>query len=140
MLSQLMNQLVAQGMQLNFSSQLQVAPDVTLMGDYEVDGTQSSVVVRDKDARIQKKSNGLVTSKKEPVKIVGPKKTPKSRRNRHETSVGAHQELLARVLFAFSSFFLASYCLAVLGGIGPLALADATDETESPFTITSQRA
>ena len=34
------------------------------MGDYEVDGTQSSVVVRDKDARIQKKSNGLVTSEK----------------------------------------------------------------------------
>nr|GFD20860.1 hypothetical protein [Tanacetum cinerariifolium] len=26
---------------------------------YEVDGTQSSVVVRDKDARIQEKSNGL---------------------------------------------------------------------------------
>ncbi|GJY54631.1 transposase, Ptta/En/Spm, transposase, Tnp1/En/Spm-like protein [Tanacetum coccineum] len=37
---------------------------VTPMGAYEVDGTQSSVVVRNKDARIQKKSNGLVTSKK----------------------------------------------------------------------------
>nr|GEX34887.1 hypothetical protein [Tanacetum cinerariifolium] len=55
--------------------------DVTPMGAYKVDGTQSSVVVRDKDARIQKKSNGLVTSEKEPVKTVGPKKTPKSRRN-----------------------------------------------------------
>ncbi|GJT94822.1 hypothetical protein Tco_1090340 [Tanacetum coccineum] len=53
MLSQLMNQLAAQG--------------VTPMGAYEVDGTQSSVVVRDKDARIKKKSNGLVTSEKEPV-------------------------------------------------------------------------
>nr|GEZ47521.1 hypothetical protein [Tanacetum cinerariifolium] len=42
MLSQLMNQLATQG----------------------VDETQSSVVVRDKDARIQKKSNGLVTSEK----------------------------------------------------------------------------
>ncbi|GJV48198.1 retrovirus-related pol polyprotein from transposon TNT 1-94, partial [Tanacetum coccineum] len=50
MLSQLMNQLAAQG--------------VTPMGAYEVDGTQSSVVVRDKDARIKKKSNGLVTSEK----------------------------------------------------------------------------
>ncbi|GJS39833.1 hypothetical protein Tco_0564876 [Tanacetum coccineum] len=37
---------------------------VTLMGAYEVDETQSSVVVRDKDVIIQKKSNGLVTSKK----------------------------------------------------------------------------
>ncbi|GJR99123.1 retrovirus-related pol polyprotein from transposon TNT 1-94 [Tanacetum coccineum] len=64
MLSQLMNQLAAQGVQLNLSSQLQVASDVTPMGAYEVDGTQSSVVVRDKDARIQKKSNGLVTSEK----------------------------------------------------------------------------
>nr|GEY34473.1 hypothetical protein [Tanacetum cinerariifolium] len=45
---------------------------VTSMGAYEVDG------IRDKDARIQKKSNGLVTSKKEPVKTVGPKKMPKS--------------------------------------------------------------
>nr|GEZ08715.1 hypothetical protein [Tanacetum cinerariifolium] len=68
MLSQLMNQLVAQGVQLNLSSQLHVASD-------------SSVVIRDQDARIQKKSNGLVTSKKEPVKTVEPKKTPKSRRN-----------------------------------------------------------
>nr|GEX32644.1 hypothetical protein [Tanacetum cinerariifolium] len=50
--------------------------DVTQMGACEVDDTQSSVVVRDKDARIQKKSNGL-----EPVKTVKPKKTPKSRRN-----------------------------------------------------------
>nr|GEZ55903.1 hypothetical protein [Tanacetum cinerariifolium] len=56
-------------------------PIVTPMGAYEVDETQSSVVVRDKDARIQKKSNGLVTSKKEPVKTVRTKKTPKSRRN-----------------------------------------------------------
>ncbi|GJT55242.1 hypothetical protein Tco_0990296 [Tanacetum coccineum] len=38
--------------------------DVTPMGAYEVDETQSSVVVHDKDARIQKKSNRLVTSKK----------------------------------------------------------------------------
>ncbi|GJX08307.1 hypothetical protein Tco_0196239 [Tanacetum coccineum] len=72
MLSQLMNQLAAQG--------------VTPMGAYEVDETQSSVVVRDKDARIQKKSNGLVTSEKEPVKTVGPKKTPKSRRNGSQDS------------------------------------------------------
>ncbi|GJZ43828.1 retrovirus-related pol polyprotein from transposon TNT 1-94 [Tanacetum coccineum] len=86
MLSQLMNQLAAQGVQLNLSSQLQVASDVTPMGAYEVDGTQSSVVVRDKDARIQKKSNGLVTSEKEPVKTVGPKKTPKSRRNGSQDS------------------------------------------------------
>ncbi|GJW07068.1 putative reverse transcriptase domain-containing protein [Tanacetum coccineum] len=69
MLSQLMNQLAAQGVQ-------------SPMGAYEVDITQSSVVVRDKDARIQKKSNRLViTSEKEPVKTVRPKKTPKSRRN-----------------------------------------------------------
>ncbi|GJX32953.1 hypothetical protein Tco_0242808 [Tanacetum coccineum] len=54
----------AQGVQLNLSSQLQVASDVTPIGAYEVDGTQSSVVVRDKDVRIQKKSNGLVTSEK----------------------------------------------------------------------------
>nr|GEU52156.1 hypothetical protein [Tanacetum cinerariifolium] len=38
--------------------------DVTPMGAYEVDGTQSSVVVHDKDARIQNKSNGLVTLEK----------------------------------------------------------------------------
>nr|GEX66148.1 hypothetical protein [Tanacetum cinerariifolium] len=88
MLSQLMNQLAAQEVQLNLSSQLQVASDVTLMAinnidssAYEVDGTQSSVFVRNKDTRIQKKSNGLVTSEKEPVKTVGPKKMPKSRRN-----------------------------------------------------------
>nr|GEW53580.1 hypothetical protein [Tanacetum cinerariifolium] len=56
------------------------------MGAYEVDGTQSSVVVHDKDARIQKKSNGLVTSKKEPVKTFRPKKTPKSRRNGSQDS------------------------------------------------------
>ncbi|GKA09056.1 nucleotide-binding alpha-beta plait domain-containing protein, partial [Tanacetum coccineum] len=86
MLSQLMNQLAAQGVQLNLSSQLQVASDVTQIGAYEVDGTQSSAVVRDKDVRIQKKSNGLVTLKKEPVKIVGPKKTPKSRRNGSQDS------------------------------------------------------
>nr|GEZ90571.1 hypothetical protein [Tanacetum cinerariifolium] len=80
------NQLAAQEVQLNLSSQLQVASDVTPMGAYEVDGTQPSVVVRDKDARIQKKSNGLVTSEKEPVKTVGPKKTPKSRRNGSQDS------------------------------------------------------
>nr|GEX87548.1 hypothetical protein [Tanacetum cinerariifolium] len=34
------------------------------MGTYEVDKTQSSVVVHDKDVRIQKKSNGLVTLEK----------------------------------------------------------------------------
>ncbi|GJZ09015.1 retrovirus-related pol polyprotein from transposon TNT 1-94 [Tanacetum coccineum] len=85
MLSQLMNQLAAQGVQY-LSSQLQVASDVTPIGAYEVDGTQSSVVVRDKDARIKKKSNGLVTSEKEPVKTVGPKKTPKSRRNGSQDS------------------------------------------------------
>nr|GEX13618.1 retrovirus-related Pol polyprotein from transposon TNT 1-94 [Tanacetum cinerariifolium] len=78
-INQLMNQLAAQRVQLNLSSQLQIASDVTLMGAYKVDGTQSSVVVRDKDARIQKKSNGLVTLEKEPVKTAGPKKTPKSR-------------------------------------------------------------
>nr|GEV82057.1 hypothetical protein [Tanacetum cinerariifolium] len=60
--------------------------DVTPIGTYEVDGTQSSVVVRDKDARIQKKSNGLVTSKKEPVKTIGPKKTPKFQRNESRDS------------------------------------------------------
>ncbi|GJW69672.1 hypothetical protein Tco_0126589 [Tanacetum coccineum] len=86
MLSQLMNQLAAQGVQLNLSSQLQVTSDVTLMGAYEVDKTQSSVVVCDKDARIQKKSNGLVTLEKEPVKTVGPKKMPKSRRNGSQDS------------------------------------------------------
>nr|GEY89390.1 hypothetical protein [Tanacetum cinerariifolium] len=88
MLSQLMNQLATQGAQLNLSSQLQVASDVTPMGAYEVDETQSSVVVRDKDARIQKKSNGLVTlnSKMEPVKTVRPKKVLKSRRNGSQDS------------------------------------------------------
>ncbi|GKB30391.1 hypothetical protein Tco_0869792 [Tanacetum coccineum] len=59
---------------------------VTPMGAYEVDETQSSAVVRDKDARIKKKSNGLVTSEKEPVKTVEPKKTPKSRRNGSQDS------------------------------------------------------
>nr|GEW40212.1 hypothetical protein [Tanacetum cinerariifolium] len=72
MLSQLMNQLATQG--------------VTSMGAYEVDRTQLSVVVHDKDVRIQKKSNGLVTLKKEPVKTVGPKKMPKSRRNGSQDS------------------------------------------------------
>nr|GEX13664.1 hypothetical protein [Tanacetum cinerariifolium] len=37
---------------------------VTPMDAYEVDETQSSVVVRGKDARIQKKSNGIVTLEK----------------------------------------------------------------------------
>nr|GEU89161.1 hypothetical protein [Tanacetum cinerariifolium] len=55
--------------------------DVTPIRAYEVDITQSSVVIRDKDARIQKKSNGLVTLEKELVKTVRPKKMPKSRRN-----------------------------------------------------------
>ncbi|GKB48149.1 hypothetical protein Tco_0898902 [Tanacetum coccineum] len=68
MLSQLMNQLAAQGVQLNLSSQLQVASDVTPMGAYEVDGTQPSVVVRDKDARSQKKSNGLVITSEKHLK------------------------------------------------------------------------
>nr|GEU43722.1 hypothetical protein [Tanacetum cinerariifolium] len=81
MLSQLMNQLAAQGVQLNLSLNLHVASDVTPMGTYEVDRTQSSVVVRDKDARIQKKSNGL-----EPVKTARPKKTPKSQRNGSQDS------------------------------------------------------
>ncbi|GJU09037.1 hypothetical protein Tco_1125467 [Tanacetum coccineum] len=44
--------------------QTQLDNEVTPMGAYEVDETQSSVVVRDKDARIKKKSNGLVTSEK----------------------------------------------------------------------------
>ncbi|GJU11810.1 hypothetical protein Tco_1134206 [Tanacetum coccineum] len=57
------------------------------MGAYEVDGTQSSVVVRDKDARIQKKSNGLVISEKEPVKTVGPKKTPNQLTNQAINSI-----------------------------------------------------
>nr|GFB30408.1 hypothetical protein [Tanacetum cinerariifolium] len=60
--------------------------DAPPMGAYEVDGTQSSVVVRYKDVRIQKKSNGLVTLEKEPVKNVRPKKTPKSRRNGSQDS------------------------------------------------------
>nr|GFA18886.1 hypothetical protein [Tanacetum cinerariifolium] len=59
-----LNQLDAQGLQLNLSPRFQVASYVTPMGAYEVDETQSSVVVRDKDVRIQKKSNGLVTSEK----------------------------------------------------------------------------
>nr|GEY14365.1 hypothetical protein [Tanacetum cinerariifolium] len=83
MLSQLMNQLAAQGVQLNLSSQLLVASNVTLMdinnidtSAYEVDGTQSSVVVCDKDAKIQKKSNGLVTSKKVMETMVSNKTSP----------------------------------------------------------------
>ncbi|GJT23184.1 reverse transcriptase domain-containing protein [Tanacetum coccineum] len=51
--------------------------DVTPMGAYEVDETQSSVVIRGKDARIKKE---------EPVKTVGPKKTPKSQRNGSQDS------------------------------------------------------
>nr|GEV43940.1 reverse transcriptase domain-containing protein [Tanacetum cinerariifolium] len=54
---------------------------VTPVGAYEVDGIQSSVVVRDKDARIHKKSNGL-----EHVKTVRPKKMPNSRRNGSQDS------------------------------------------------------
>ncbi|GJX37688.1 hypothetical protein Tco_0250991 [Tanacetum coccineum] len=76
MLSQLMNQLAAQGVQLNLSSQLQVALDVTPIGAYEVDGTQSSVVVRDKYARIKKKSNGLVTSRKRNQDVLDEEVTP----------------------------------------------------------------
>nr|GEX55503.1 hypothetical protein [Tanacetum cinerariifolium] len=53
---------------------------------YEVDETQSTVVVRDKDARIQLKCIVLVTSEKEPVKTIRPKKTPKSRRNGSQDS------------------------------------------------------
>ncbi|GKF35723.1 hypothetical protein Tco_0112481, partial [Tanacetum coccineum] len=64
MLSQLVNQLAAQG-PVNLNSRVNVTP----MGAYEVDGTQSSVVVRDKDARIKKKSNGLVTSEKSSVVV-----------------------------------------------------------------------
>nr|GEZ97324.1 hypothetical protein [Tanacetum cinerariifolium] len=45
---------------------------------YEVDETQSSVVVRDKDTRIQKKSNGLGKGNGNTGK---PKKMPTSRRN-----------------------------------------------------------
>ncbi|GJT34663.1 hypothetical protein Tco_0925082 [Tanacetum coccineum] len=41
---------------VELSSQLKVASDVTPMGAYEVDRTQSSVVVCDKDARIKTKS------------------------------------------------------------------------------------
>ncbi|GKD10974.1 transposase, Ptta/En/Spm, transposase, Tnp1/En/Spm-like protein [Tanacetum coccineum] len=91
MLSQLMNQLTAQGVQLNLSSPLQVPSDVTLVARinnidsiaYEANETQSSVVERDKDARIQKKSNGFVISENgmeamEPAKTVEPKKTPTS--------------------------------------------------------------
>nr|GEZ73663.1 hypothetical protein [Tanacetum cinerariifolium] len=93
MLNQLMKQLAAQGVQLNLSSQLQVASDMTPLGAYEVDETQLSVFIRNKDARIQKKSNWL-----EPVKTVGPKKTPKSRRNGSQDSqsqgnVSSTQEL-----------------------------------------------
>nr|GEV89175.1 hypothetical protein [Tanacetum cinerariifolium] len=62
------------------------ARGVTLMGAYEVDKTQSSVVVRDKDARIHKKSNGLVTSEKEPVKTVRHKKTHMLQRNGSQDS------------------------------------------------------
>nr|GFA11310.1 hypothetical protein [Tanacetum cinerariifolium] len=47
---------------------------------------QSSFVVRDKDAGIQKKYNGLVTLEKEPIKTVGPRKMPKSRRNGSQDS------------------------------------------------------
>nr|GFB46152.1 hypothetical protein [Tanacetum cinerariifolium] len=43
-------------------------------------------VLHTRDAIIQKKSNGLVTSEKEPIKTVGPKKTPKSRRNGFQDS------------------------------------------------------
>nr|GEU28626.1 hypothetical protein [Tanacetum cinerariifolium] len=60
--------------------------DVIPMGAYEVDETHSSVFIRDKDARIQKKSNGLVTTEKEPVKTVKPKKMPKSLRNGSQDS------------------------------------------------------
>ncbi|GJU87750.1 putative reverse transcriptase domain-containing protein [Tanacetum coccineum] len=35
-----------------------------------------------------------------------------------------------RVLFAFNSFFLASFCSAVLGGMGPSVLADAISEED----------
>nr|GEW22931.1 hypothetical protein [Tanacetum cinerariifolium] len=63
-----------------------VGSRVTYKSADKVDGTQSRVVVRDKDARIQKKSNRLVTSEKvmetmEPIKTVRPNKMPKSRQN-----------------------------------------------------------
>nr|GEV00437.1 hypothetical protein [Tanacetum cinerariifolium] len=79
MLSQLMNQLAAQGVTPKAINNIDSST-------YEVDGTQSSVVVGDKDARIQKKSNGLATSEKvmetmEPVKTARLKKMHKSRRN-----------------------------------------------------------
>nr|GEV82010.1 hypothetical protein [Tanacetum cinerariifolium] len=81
------------------------------MGAYEVDGTQSSVVVRDKDARIQKKSNGLVTSEKEPVKTVRPKKMPKSQRNGLSSYIGiaplpvsCSLQALSNLNYLFSGF------------------------------------
>nr|GEX32716.1 hypothetical protein [Tanacetum cinerariifolium] len=82
---------------------------------YEVDRTKSSVVVRDKDARIQKKSNGLVTSEKvmetmEPIKTAGPKKTPKLRRNgspdsQSQGNVSPTQELPTIFNDSIGSFF-----------------------------------
>ncbi|GJW29176.1 hypothetical protein Tco_0046051 [Tanacetum coccineum] len=54
---------------------------------------------------------------------------------------GSHRILWAnnRVLFAFNSFFLASFCLAVLGGIGPFTLA-MQEQWHHHSSITSQRA
>ncbi|GJW28836.1 hypothetical protein Tco_0045711 [Tanacetum coccineum] len=40
-----------------------------------------------------------------------------------------------RVLFAFNSFFLASFCSAVLGGMGPSVLADAISGSFSADTV-----
>ncbi|GJX31093.1 hypothetical protein Tco_0240948 [Tanacetum coccineum] len=68
-LSQLMNQFAAQGVQVNLSSQLQVASDVTPIGAYEVDETQSSVVVHDKDARIKKKTEEKNIAEEQTAKV-----------------------------------------------------------------------
>ncbi|GKA84685.1 hypothetical protein Tco_0806339, partial [Tanacetum coccineum] len=43
-----------------------------------------------------------------------------------------------RVLFAFNSFFLASFCSAVLGGMGPSVLADAISGSFSADTVCSR--
>ena len=43
---------------------------------YEANGTQSSVVARDKDATIQKKSNGLVISENGIEAMVSNKTSP----------------------------------------------------------------
>ncbi|GJR09569.1 hypothetical protein Tco_0792221 [Tanacetum coccineum] len=53
---------------------------------------------------------------------------------------GAHQEwLTTECFFAFNSFFLASFCSAVLGGMGPSALADATAVNLGEISARSRR-